>query len=69
MAMAMHPDVQQKAQAEIDAVVGLNRLPEFSDRDSLPYINAIVKETFRWQNIIPTSMYQIISLRAFPSDV
>jgi cytochrome P450 len=48
-----HPDVLKKAQAEIDAVVGLDRLPEFSDLDSLPYITAIVKETLRWRDILP----------------
>jgi len=51
--MAMYPAVQKKAQAEIDAVVGLSRLPDFSDRRSLPYINALVKESMRWQSIIP----------------
>jgi cytochrome P450 len=53
LAMAMHPDVQRKAQAEIDAVVGQDRLPDFSDRAKLPYVNAIVKETLRWHSILP----------------
>ena len=53
MAMATHPEVQAKAQAELDAVVGPERLPEHSDRTSLPYINAIVKEAYRWQNVVP----------------
>ncbi|KAI9058748.1 cytochrome P450 [Trametes sanguinea] len=52
-AMVMHPEVQKRAQAELDAVVGQDRLPEFTDRTSLPYINAIVKETLRWHNITP----------------
>jgi cytochrome P450 len=51
--MAMHPDIQRKAQAEIDAVVGQDRLPDFSDRAKLPYVNAIVKETLRWHTISP----------------
>lgn len=51
--MAMYPNVQRRAQAEIDAVIGLNRLPNFDDRQSLPYINAIVKETMRWHLVIP----------------
>ena len=53
LAMATHPDVQCKAQAEIDAVVGQDRLPDFSDRAKLPYVNAIVKETLRWHSISP----------------
>ncbi|TFY83526.1 hypothetical protein EWM64_g473 [Hericium alpestre] len=32
LAMILNPDVQRKAQAEIDSVVGSERLPEFSDR-------------------------------------
>ncbi|KIM72092.1 hypothetical protein PILCRDRAFT_829992 [Piloderma croceum F 1598] len=53
LAMAMYPDVQKKAQAEIDAVIGRDRLPDFNDMDSLPFISAIVKETLRWQPVIP----------------
>ena len=51
--MALYPEVQKKAQAEIDAVVGPNRLPDFRDRPSLPYINAIVKELSRWNLVLP----------------
>lgn len=51
--MAKHPEVQRKAWAEMDAVVGKDRLPTFSDRDSLPYVEAICKELFRWKSIVP----------------
>ena len=51
--MALYPEVQKKAQAEIDAVVGPNRLPDFHDRPSLPYINAVVKESSRWNLVLP----------------
>ena len=51
--MALYPEVQKKAQAEIDAVIGPDRLPDFHDRPSLPYINAIVKETSRWNLAAP----------------
>ena len=53
LAMALYPEVQKKAQAEIDAVVGSHRLPDFEDRPSLPYINAIVKELMRWNLVLP----------------
>ena len=46
--MVLYPEVQKKAQAEIDAVVGTTRLPDFHDSPSLPYINAVVKESSRW---------------------
>ncbi|KAI0037869.1 cytochrome P450, partial [Auriscalpium vulgare] len=42
--LALYPDVQTRAQAEIDAVIGRERLPSFSDRASLPYIEAMCKE-------------------------
>ena len=51
--MALYPEAQKKAQAEIDAVIGPNRLPNFHDRPSLPYINAIVKESSRWNLAAP----------------
>ncbi|KAF5325396.1 hypothetical protein D9619_009676 [Psilocybe cf. subviscida] len=56
LAMAKYPEAQRKAQAELDAVIGSHRLPEFSDRLSLPYINALVKETMRWQLVLPLAV-------------
>ncbi|KAF8868343.1 cytochrome P450 [Infundibulicybe gibba] len=53
LAMAMHPEVQKKAQAEIDTVTGGTRLPGFEDREALPYVNAIIKEILRWQIVSP----------------
>ncbi|KAI0739562.1 cytochrome P450 [Daedaleopsis nitida] len=45
LAMKLYPEVQRKAQvADLDAVVGSGRLPEFEDRNSLPYVRAIVKK-------------------------
>ncbi|EKM50624.1 uncharacterized protein PHACADRAFT_213523 [Phanerochaete carnosa HHB-10118-sp] len=49
MAMALHPQVQAKAQAEINKAVGNERLPQIEDKDSLPYVFAVMKEVFRWQ--------------------
>jgi cytochrome P450 len=53
--MTLFPDVQKKAQAELDAVVGPDRLPSFADQDSLPYVGALVKEALRWHAVAPTS--------------
>lgn len=55
LAMVQNPDVQKKAQAELDSVIGKNQLPKFEDKDSLPYIQAIMKECFRWKNVLPVS--------------
>lgn len=45
--MVLCPDVQRKAHDELDHVVGRDRLPTFADRDSLPYIEAIIREVYR----------------------
>ena len=57
MAMILNPQVQAKAQAEIDAVVGSGRLPGISDRPNLPYVRAIMAEVFRWSPAIPLCEY------------
>jgi hypothetical protein len=53
-AMLLYPDVQAKAQAELDVVVGSDRLPDHSDRDNLPYVNSVILETLRWKVAVPT---------------
>ncbi|KAJ8592290.1 cytochrome P450 [Rhizopogon salebrosus TDB-379] len=53
LAMVLHPEVQAKAQAEIDRVVGKDRLPDFDDRPALPYLEAIMRETLRWYPVVP----------------
>ena len=56
LAMALNPGVVEKAQEELDRVVGKDRLPEFSDRDDLPYVDAVVKELLRWNPPAPISL-------------
>jgi len=54
LAMVLYPDVQKHAQAEIDSVIGMDRLfPTFEDRASLPYVEAILREVLRWHPIVP----------------
>lgn len=58
LAMALFPEVQKRAQAEIDAVCSApgsdpTRLPDFDDKESLPYIEAIIQEVFRWGVVTP----------------
>ena len=48
VAMLKHPEIQARAQQEIDRVTHGERLPEISDRDSMPYLECIVKEVIRW---------------------
>ncbi|KAK7015191.1 hypothetical protein VNI00_019160 [Paramarasmius palmivorus] len=56
LACCLFPEVQAKAQAEIEAVVGNDRLPSFQDQKSLPYIDALVKELYRWLPIVPLAV-------------
>ncbi|KAF9241409.1 cytochrome P450 [Melanogaster broomeanus] len=53
LAMVENPQVWKRAQEEIDAVIGMDKLPSFDDRASLPYIDAVLRETIRWQPILP----------------
>jgi len=53
LAMVLYPEVQKRAQAEIDSVIGRDRLPTFDDRASLPYVESVLRETFRWHPILP----------------
>ena len=45
--MIMYPEVLAKAQAEMDSVIGPDRLPDFDDRSSLPYFELVMKELYR----------------------
>ncbi|EPS45068.1 hypothetical protein H072_1058 [Dactylellina haptotyla CBS 200.50] len=58
LAMSLFPEVQRKAQEEIDRVIGADamRLPGFEDRDNLPYIEAVLKEALRWFPIAPLGL-------------
>ena len=49
LAMVAFPEVQSRAQAELDAVVGRGRLPTFSDAPRLPYVRAVAREVIRWR--------------------
>jgi cytochrome P450 len=53
LAMVLNPHIAKRAQEEIDSVVGRDRLPDFDDRLSLPYVEAIMRETMRWQPLVP----------------
>ncbi|EKM55855.1 uncharacterized protein PHACADRAFT_209373 [Phanerochaete carnosa HHB-10118-sp] len=59
LAMLLYPDVQRRAQKEMDRIMGCDRLPEFEDRGSLPYITAVMKETLRWHPVSPLVSYKL----------
>ncbi|KAH6891595.1 cytochrome P450 [Coprinopsis sp. MPI-PUGE-AT-0042] len=56
LALTMYPDVQRKAQEQVDSVVGQDRLPVFSDFEKLPYLQAVIKEAGRWHAVVPLAL-------------
>ena len=54
--MIRHPEVQRRAQQELDAVVGSDRIPTFQDRDRLPYVDAVCSEIMRWMPVGPLGL-------------
>jgi cytochrome P450 len=56
--MLLYPEVQAKAQAEIDSVIGRGRLSDFDDRASLPYVDAILHELVRWNPVLPLGKFR-----------
>ncbi|KAE8138727.1 cytochrome P450 [Aspergillus pseudotamarii] len=59
--MELYPAVQRKAPEGIDRVLDPNKLPKFDDRNKLPYIDAMVKETLRWHPIGPMGVPHLVT--------
>lgn len=54
LVMLLYPDVQKKAQKELDDVLGGDTFPSLDGRKNLPYVEALCKEVFRWHAVVPT---------------
>src|SRR5579863_5138307 len=66
VAVLLSPDIQKKAQDQLDSVTGRERLPTFEDRPKLPFIDAICKETLRWHPVTPLGTFpQYLLIRCF----
>jgi cytochrome P450 len=57
VATLLRPDIQKKAQDELDLVIGRERLPTFEDRPMLPFTDAVCRETLRWHPITPLGAF------------
>lgn len=55
--MTRNPDVFNKAQTEIDRVVGRDRMPTFEDRETLPYLNAVLQEIYRCVQVVDSGQH------------
>ena len=53
LVLILYPEVQKRAQAELDSVISRDRLPTYDDKLRLPYIEAISKELVRWHVVAP----------------
>jgi cytochrome P450 len=56
LCMLLNPVAQQRAQEEMDKVVGHDRLPTLADRPLLPYLEACIKETLRSAPVAPEAI-------------
>ncbi|KIY67969.1 cytochrome P450 [Cylindrobasidium torrendii FP15055 ss-10] len=54
--MAMHPEIHERVQAEVDSVCGRDRLPNFTDKAHLPYLQAVIKEVVRTHPAVPLAI-------------
>ncbi|CAE6473750.1 unnamed protein product [Rhizoctonia solani] len=53
---SLYPETAKKAQAEIDSVVGRDRIPTLQDRSLLPYTDALVQEVMRMCPPVPLGL-------------
>jgi cytochrome P450 len=51
LCMVLFPEVQKRAQQELDRVVGMERLPRWEDEANLPYVRSVIKEVLRWRPV------------------
>lgn len=65
LAMVIHPDVQRQVQEELDRVVGRKRLPKFTDKEHLPYLDAVMRECLRWLPVAPQGVLVLPALCVF----
>ena len=63
--MAVFPWAQEKAQKELDDVIGLTRLPTIDDIASLPYLQSVLMEVMRWSPTAPLG----VAHRSMEEDV
>ncbi|XP_067166989.1 cytochrome P450 2D6 isoform X3 [Apteryx mantelli] len=67
--MLLHPEIQNKVQAEIDKVIGRERSPTMEDQVNMPYTNAVIHEVQRYGDVIPIGLphmtYRDIEFQGF----
>lgn len=56
LVMCLYPEIQRRAQEELDHVVGTDQLPVMADRSRLPFINNLISEILRWAPASPMGL-------------
>jgi len=51
--MLLFPEAQTRVAAEMDDVVGRDRMPTLADLPNLPYLHATWRECLRWRPPLP----------------
>uniref|UniRef100_A0A6J0UMX2 Cytochrome P450 2J6-like isoform X3 n=1 Tax=Pogona vitticeps TaxID=103695 RepID=A0A6J0UMX2_9SAUR len=54
--MMAYPEIQEKCQQEMDAVLGNNACLKCDDRERLPYTNAVIHEILRFSSVVPLGL-------------
>ncbi|OCH89087.1 cytochrome P450 [Obba rivulosa] len=57
MAAVCHPEAQARVQAQLDKIVGRDRLPTFEDESQLTEVTAFMLESFRWRPVTPMGFW------------
>jgi hypothetical protein len=61
LAMVLYPEVQKKAQGELDAVIGSSRLLTFEDQPQLEYRADNTRDA-QWAPVAPIGQVSLYSL-------
>ncbi len=69
LALILYPEVQKRAQAELDSVISRDRLPTYDDKPRLPYIEAMSKELLRWHMVTPLGAGSLLSSTAMYTNI
>ena len=54
--MCLYPEIQRRAQKEVDSVIGKDRLPTLADRPRLSFVNNVILEVMRWNQAAPLGL-------------
>ncbi|GJJ11053.1 hypothetical protein Clacol_005284 [Clathrus columnatus] len=60
--MLLYPEIQKRAQQELDQIIGPDTLPSFEDFERLKYIKAIIYELLRWNTVLASGIPHVLAV-------